>query len=99
MPTVIFIHILSRHTRMVETEHHLGFFRSQLSFEYFITFEVTMDEWELHSYVSKLVAANEIMSRHRGCNLFFYVITWHGPIQRSQTFVNSFTNTQLVLSK
>jgi len=40
-----------------------------------------MDECELHSYVSKHVAANEIMSRHRGCNLFFYIITWHGPTQ------------------
>jgi len=29
---------------MVETEHQSGFYKSQLSFEYFIAFEGTMDE-------------------------------------------------------
>jgi len=83
VPTAIFIHILSKSTGVVETEHHLGFYKSHLSFEYFITFVVTMDECELHSCMSKNVAANEIMSRHKGCNLFLYIITWHGPVPRS----------------
>ena len=32
---------------MVKTEHDLGFYKSQLSFEYFIAFGGTMDECEL----------------------------------------------------
>jgi len=38
---------------MVETEHHLGFYKSQLSFEYVIAFEGTVDKCELlHNHLA-----------------------------------------------
>lgn len=98
MATATFKHVLSRSTKIAETENHLGFCKSQLSLEYFIAFVGAMDECELDSYKCKHVVANE-MSRHRVCSLFFYILSWHGRIPRSQTFMNSFRNTQFVLSK